>query len=73
MTYRRGTPGARLPILPKLLKVRAGPGGKDLLVSERFKTAFVENDLRGAVFTPAESPEAGYDSYPWESQAESNE
>lgn len=41
-------------------------GGNGPLVSDRFKTAFLENSLKGAVFIPADSDEAGYDSYPWE-------
>ncbi|GAC1475297.1 MAG: hypothetical protein NVSMB9_27480 [Isosphaeraceae bacterium] len=41
-------------------------GGNRPIVSERFKTAFVENGLRGAEFIPAEV--AGYDSFPWEKE-----
>jgi hypothetical protein len=41
-------------------------GGNGLMMSERFRTVFMENNLRGAAFIPSESPEAGYDSFPWE-------
>lgn len=43
-------------------------GGMGPLVSERFREVFVENGMMGAVFIPSDSPEAGYDSFPWESE-----
>lgn len=45
-------------------------GGNGPIVSERFKSIFTENGLLGAVFVP--SDEAGYDSFPWETQANAN-
>lgn len=43
-------------------------GGNGPLVSDRFKTVFVQNGLKGAIFVPADSDEAGYDSFPWETE-----
>lgn len=42
-------------------------GGNGPIVSERFKNVFIENGLLGAVFIPVEK--AGYDNFPWETQA----
>ena len=43
-------------------------GGRALIVSERFRSLFAEYDLIGAIFIPSESDEAGYDSFPWETE-----
>ena len=42
-------------------------GGNGPLVSDRFKTAFVQNSLKGAIFVPAEDD--CYDFFPWEKEA----
>jgi hypothetical protein len=47
-------------------------GGHGPIVSERFKSVFFQNDLRGAVFIPCESDEAGYDSFPRETNGNRN-
>jgi hypothetical protein len=41
-------------------------GGNGILVSERFREIFHGSGLHGCEFVPSESPEAGYDSFPWE-------
>jgi hypothetical protein len=46
-------------------------GGNGPLVSERFKAIVEDYGLQGIVFVPAESPETGYDSYPWETETAS--
>jgi len=45
-------------------------GGHGPLVSERFKTAFSDQGLKGAIFISADSKEAGYDSFPWEKECD---
>jgi len=48
-------------------------GGKGPLVSEHFKATFEESGLKGVVFVPADSPEAGFDSCPWEATGASGQ
>ena len=44
-------------------------GGHGPLVSERFRSMFHRYELVGATFIPSESEDAGYDSFPWETEA----